>query len=279
MYVASFAITHFYSSFIYIIICFKGSDNSFVAVEKEDKRVEQTGEQTSEEINSETAGKSKKTEHQEDLKNEEIEGKSDNTENQEEMEASTNEEELKEKQNDVESSEKAQGEDVEPVVKDADKDVNVSDEEVKKDVDKEVKGDDDDEVEEAVEEEPAALTNGDADDKDGDDASSEGDEITEDNEEDVPVHAISSISGGAGKHDESTDSKKPEKLELKSTPIPAPVNLSMLDSGNLTERLEKALGSVAPLLREIFVDFAPYLSKTLIGSHGQELLIGGMYMY
>ena len=45
--------------------------------------------------------------------------------------------------------------------------------------------------------------------------------------------------------------------------------------GGLTERLEKALGSVAPLLREIFVDFAPFLSKTLLGSHGQELLIGG----
>lgn len=47
------------------------------------------------------------------------------------------------------------------------------------------------------------------------------------------------------------------------------------EGGSLTERLEKALGSVAPLLREIFVDFAPFLSKTLIGSHGQELLIGG----
>ena len=44
---------------------------------------------------------------------------------------------------------------------------------------------------------------------------------------------------------------------------------------SLTDRLEKALGSVAPLLREIFVDFAPFLSKTLLGSHGQELLIGG----
>ena len=45
--------------------------------------------------------------------------------------------------------------------------------------------------------------------------------------------------------------------------------------GTLTDRLERALGSVAPLLREIFVDFAPFLSKTLLGSHGQELLIGG----
>ncbi|XP_052793628.1 neurobeachin-like isoform X3 [Mya arenaria] len=92
-----------------------------------------------------------------------------------------------------------------------------------------------------------------------------------------PLPTISSISAGARKHSESENhSTKPEKLELKSTPIPAPVNLAMLDSGNLTERLEKALGSVAPLLREIFVDFAPYLSKTLIGSHGQELLIGGL---
>ena len=86
---------------------------------------------------------------------------------------------------------------------------------------------------------------------------------------------ISSISAATGKHIEGHEDQKPEKLELKSTPIPGPVNLTMLDSGNLTERLEKALGSVAPLLREIFVDFAPYLSKTLIGSHGQELLIGG----
>lgn len=91
---------------------------------------------------------------------------------------------------------------------------------------------------------------------------------------------ISSISGGTRKPNESTeggesDHRKPEKLELQDTPIPGPVSLSMLDSGNLTDRLEKALGSVAPLLREIFVDFAPYLSKTLIGSHGQELLIGG----
>lgn len=35
--------------------------------------------------------------------------------------------------------------------------------------------------------------------------------------------------------------------------------------------MEKA----APLLREIFVDFAPFLSRTLLGSHGQELLIEG----
>lgn len=67
--------------------------------------------------------------------------------------------------------------------------------------------------------------------------------------------------------------------------IPGPVqvigaqhvlSMDQKDSGSLTDRLERALGPVAPLLREIFVDFASFLSKTLLGSHGQELLIGGL---
>ena len=32
---------------------------------------------------------------------------------------------------------------------------------------------------------------------------------------------------------------------------------------------------MCPLLREIMVDFAPFLSKTLVGSHGQDLLMEG----
>ncbi|XP_021348371.1 neurobeachin-like isoform X5 [Mizuhopecten yessoensis] len=70
-----------------------------------------------------------------------------------------------------------------------------------------------------------------------------------------------------------------ENLDLQAANMPMPVdNLPSLsgEGGSLTERLERALGPVAPLLREIFVDFAPFLSKTLIGSHGQELLIGGL---
>uniref|UniRef100_A0A8B9HVA1 LPS-responsive vesicle trafficking, beach and anchor containing n=1 Tax=Astyanax mexicanus TaxID=7994 RepID=A0A8B9HVA1_ASTMX len=46
-------------------------------------------------------------------------------------------------------------------------------------------------------------------------------------------------------------------------------------SNYISERLEHALEKAAPLLREIFVDFAPFLSRTLLGSHGQELLIEG----
>ena len=44
---------------------------------------------------------------------------------------------------------------------------------------------------------------------------------------------------------------------------------------SLTHKLETALGPVCPLLREIMLDFAPFLSKTLVGSHGQELLMEG----
>jgi hypothetical protein len=69
---------------------------------------------------------------------------------------------------------------------------------------------------------------------------------------------------------------RPNSLDLTSK-IPSPLeNLPPPEEGgSLTDRLERALGSASPLLREIFVDFAPFLSKTLLGSHGQELLIGG----
>lgn len=49
----------------------------------------------------------------------------------------------------------------------------------------------------------------------------------------------------------------------------------LLSDCSITTKLERALEKVAPLLREIFVDFAPFLSRTLLGSHGQELLIEG----
>nr|XP_055052930.1 neurobeachin isoform X2 [Misgurnus anguillicaudatus] len=49
-----------------------------------------------------------------------------------------------------------------------------------------------------------------------------------------------------------------------------------MENMSITTKLERALEKVAPLLREIFVDFAPFLSRTLLGSHGQELLIEGL---
>uniref|UniRef100_A0A9J8C706 LPS-responsive vesicle trafficking, beach and anchor containing n=1 Tax=Cyprinus carpio carpio TaxID=630221 RepID=A0A9J8C706_CYPCA len=62
---------------------------------------------------------------------------------------------------------------------------------------------------------------------------------------------------------------------LPSVPALSPVTQSSTPNMSISERLEHALEKAAPLLREIFVDFAPFLSRTLLGSHGQELLIEG----
>lgn len=70
-------------------------------------------------------------------------------------------------------------------------------------------------------------------------------------------------------------SPRPEELPIKGLePLPLPVSTPSREA-SLTQKLESALGSVCPLLREIMVDFAPFLSKTLVGSHGQELLMEG----
>ncbi|VVC86512.1 unnamed protein product [Leptidea sinapis] len=52
-----------------------------------------------------------------------------------------------------------------------------------------------------------------------------------------------------------------------------------IEGVSLTHKLERALGAVCPLLREIMLDFAPFLSKTLVGSHGQELLMEGLQTF
>ncbi|KFP87973.1 Lipopolysaccharide-responsive and beige-like anchor protein, partial [Acanthisitta chloris] len=77
----------------------------------------------------------------------------------------------------------------------------------------------------------------------------------------------SSARGGLGKG--SSNSKLPSVPTVSSVPEDSASNMS------ITDRLEHALEKAAPLLREIFVDFAPFLSRTLLGSHGQELLIEG----
>lgn len=89
---------------------------------------------------------------------------------------------------------------------------------------------------------------------------------------------ISVLSSPSNMPDPVTSSVKhhrPEDLNIKpflhsDLPIPTPSR-----EASLTQKLEMALGSVSPLLREIMVDFAPFLSKTLVGSHGQELLMEG----
>uniref|UniRef100_A0AAR2LXN5 LPS-responsive vesicle trafficking, beach and anchor containing n=1 Tax=Pygocentrus nattereri TaxID=42514 RepID=A0AAR2LXN5_PYGNA len=85
------------------------------------------------------------------------------------------------------------------------------------------------------------------------------------------IHVLSVLStGGAA-------------ANLPSVPALSPTTHSTTPNMSISERLEHALEKAAPLLREIFVDFAPFLSRTLLGSHGQELLIEGtstcIYVY
>uniref|UniRef100_A0A915DSE5 DUF1088 domain-containing protein n=1 Tax=Ditylenchus dipsaci TaxID=166011 RepID=A0A915DSE5_9BILA len=53
-------------------------------------------------------------------------------------------------------------------------------------------------------------------------------------------------------------------------------NIKNPDAGErrqyLTNKLQTALESVAPLLREIMSDFRSFLQKTLLGTHGQEIM-------
>ncbi|ETE70830.1 Lipopolysaccharide-responsive and beige-like anchor protein, partial [Ophiophagus hannah] len=96
----------------------------------------------------------------------------------------------------------------------------------------------------------------------------------------VPTNAVSVVSSldssqapdvtGSSPSNGSSDSRLPSVPTLSSVPEDSASNMS------ISERLEHALEKAAPLLREIFVDFAPFLSRTLLGSHGQELLIEGL---
>jgi len=114
------------------------------------------------------------------------------------------------------------------------------------------------------------------------DGASAADDVTDNRVETEQPAAIASIQ--VSSQADPVSSSVPTTEAAGMANIPAPLVISKMHSGaweqrngaaSLTERLEKALGSVAPLLREVFVDFAPFLSKTLLGSHGQELLFGG----
>ncbi|CAF5143439.1 unnamed protein product, partial [Rotaria magnacalcarata] len=71
------------------------------------------------------------------------------------------------------------------------------------------------------------------------------------------------------------ESKLPEypKANFNSNAASSSASSSM----NITEKLERALSSIAPFLRDIFTEFSHILTKTLVGSHGQELLPNGLH--
>ncbi|KAM4585354.1 lipopolysaccharide-responsive and beige-like anchor protein isoform 3-T3 [Odontesthes bonariensis] len=94
------------------------------------------------------------------------------------------------------------------------------------------------------------------------------------------VESVSVVSSGDASQGTSADSaasggQVPASTSLPSVPPLSPVTQNTAPNMSISERLEHALEKAAPLLREIFVDFAPFLSRTLLGSHGQELLIEG----
>ncbi|XP_059351407.1 neurobeachin-like isoform X3 [Daphnia carinata] len=99
------------------------------------------------------------------------------------------------------------------------------------------------------------------------------DEQREDQQRSTTGPVSAQALGGRGNHQAGGSSVE---SVLRPFNVPA-LNSSSLVSreASLTQQLEAALGSVCPLLREIMVDFAPFLSKTLLGSHGQELLLEG----
>ncbi|KTG01821.1 hypothetical protein cypCar_00020253, partial [Cyprinus carpio] len=92
----------------------------------------------------------------------------------------------------------------------------------------------------------------------------------------TPVNSVSVVSAGETVESaESASGGTSTSSNLPSVPALSPMTQSSAPNMSISERLEHALEKAAPLLREIFVDFAPFLSRTLLGSHGQELLIEG----
>ncbi|CAJ1052500.1 lipopolysaccharide-responsive and beige-like anchor protein isoform X1 [Xyrichtys novacula] len=95
----------------------------------------------------------------------------------------------------------------------------------------------------------------------------------------TPIDSVAVVSSGDASQSTSADSatggQVPASASLPSVPPLSPVTQNTAPNMSISERLEHALEKAAPLLREIFVDFAPFLSRTLLGSHGQELLIEG----
>ncbi|KAJ8281129.1 hypothetical protein GJAV_G00063860 [Gymnothorax javanicus] len=91
----------------------------------------------------------------------------------------------------------------------------------------------------------------------------------------TPVSNVAVVSSGEATPTtdaESAAEGDSTSANLPAVPTLAPLTQESASRMSISERLDHALEKAAPLLREIFVDFAPFLSRTLLGSHGQELL-------
>ncbi|CAF1540124.1 unnamed protein product, partial [Rotaria sp. Silwood1] len=76
---------------------------------------------------------------------------------------------------------------------------------------------------------------------------------------------------------DSTTINKNQLTESKLPDYPKANFNSNESSMNITKKLERALSNIAPFLRDIFIEFSYILTKTLVGSYGQELLPSGLH--
>jgi len=91
-------------------------------------------------------------------------------------------------------------------------------------------------------------------------------------QQEIPL-AISSIKVNPS-ISSAADSLKPEKLpEFTSA---KDQNFSKVNNMSITDKLEKALFTIAPFLKDILIEFSQLLSKIIVGSHGQELISTGL---
>lgn len=102
-------------------------------------------------------------------------------------------------------------------------------------------------------------------------------DVLQDNK--VPTEEDQEMDSIDEEEDEDDEDQKDPAPIADTTDLP---QLERIDSvmangvNDIAERLDRCLGNVNPLLRDILNDFQNYLSKTLLGSHGQTLVPEGL---
>ncbi|CAF5058741.1 unnamed protein product, partial [Rotaria sp. Silwood1] len=100
------------------------------------------------------------------------------------------------------------------------------------------------------------------------------------NKNSIDINNTSATATQYGIYDVENDSTTINKNQLTESKLPdyPKANFNSNQSSiNITEKLERALLNIAPFLRDIFIEFSHILTKTLVGSHGQELLLNGLH--
>uniref|UniRef100_A0AC35G151 BEACH-type PH domain-containing protein n=1 Tax=Panagrolaimus sp. PS1159 TaxID=55785 RepID=A0AC35G151_9BILA len=110
------------------------------------------------------------------------------------------------------------------------------------------------------------TTNGEEDDEEGEEKSVNG------NREDQANAGISAIHFTPETPNADNDESRYDAEELSRFSAPTDFPRMRSDSEYLTKKLQVAMEAVSPLLREIITDFKSYLQKTLLGTHGQEIM-------